>query len=253
MTRTFAALFVALFPAAVSAQELPLEAKTHTDAAGKALPYRLLRPETIEAGKTYPLVIFLHGAGERGTDNKKQMIHGVPEFAKAANRKAYPCFLIAPQCPSQARWVEVDWSAKSHVTPEKPSEPMRLLFELVDALMKELPIDAQRVYITGLSMGGYGTWDAACRRPDLFAAAAPVCGGGDDLQAAKIAKLAVWAFHGDKDTVVLPLRSRNMIEAVKKAGGEPKYTEYKGVGHNAWGPAYKDPELLKWMFDCRKP
>jgi predicted peptidase len=228
--------------------DLPLEKFTYTDANGRKLPYRLLEPALIEPGQTYPLVLFLHGAGERGDDNEKQLVHGVAEFAKDVNRRKYPCFLVAPQCPNGAKWVEVDWGAARHDQPKEPSLPLARTFELIDQLMKRYPIHKDRVYITGLSMGGFGTWDAASRWPELFAAAVPVCGGGDEQQAARIAKLPVWAFHGSKDTAVKPERSRNMVEALKQAGGSPKYTEYADVGHDSWVRAYRDPELFAWLF-----
>ena len=113
---------------------------------------------------------------------------------------------------------------------------------------KEYSIDPQRIYLTGLSMGGYGTWDLLARKPDLFAAGVPVCGGGDESTAEKFAKVPVWVFHGDKDTAVPVGRSRTMVEALKKAGGHPKYTEYAGVGHNPWDKAYADPKLMNWLF-----
>jgi predicted peptidase len=236
----------------LAAADLPLEKRTFTDGKGKFLRYRLLKPEDYDPKKSYPLVLFLHGAGERGTDNDKQLVHGVPEFVKPAIRKRYPCFLIAPQCPANMKWVDVDWSADSHKLPAEPTEPRRQSLELIAALQKEFAIDAKRIYVTGLSMGGYGAWDALVRRPDLFAAAAPVCGGGDEATADKIAKIPVWAFHGGKDGVVKPARSRNMIEALKKAGAMPKYTEYEKVGHDSWGPAYRDPELYRWLFTQRR-
>src|SRR5207244_7702516 len=120
------------------------------------------------------------------------------------------------------------------------------------ALQKEFSIDPKRLYITGLSMGGYGTWDLISRHPELFAAAAPICGGGDEDQAEKIAKLPIWIFHGAKDQAVPVERSRNMVTALKKAGGEPKYTEYPDVGHDSWVRAYKDPELFAWLFAQKK-
>ncbi len=229
-----------------------LEKKTFAGADGKALPYRLLKPDGAPA-KSYPLVVFLHGAGERGTDNEKQLVHGVPEFAKDENRKKYPCFLVAPQCPDGLKWVDVDWSADSHAQPKEPSEPARLVLELIESLRKEYPIDPKRIYLTGLSMGGFGAWDLIARRPELFAAAVPVCGGGDEAQAPRIAKLPIWAFHGAKDGVVKPRRSRNMVEALRKAGGLPGSTEYPHVGHDSWGPAYRDAEMMKWLFDQKRP
>jgi predicted peptidase len=229
-----------------------LDKKTFTDAKKATLPYRLLKPDHYDPEKKYPLVVFLHGAGERGNDNEKQLIHGVAEFAKEENRKKYPCFLIAPQCPEGKKWVEVDWGAESHRLPAKASEPERLVLELIAALQKEYSIDAKRLYVTGLSMGGFGTWDLIARKPDLFAAAVPICGGGDETQAAKIAKLPIWVFHGAKDDAVKVSRSRNMIEALKKADGRPKYTEYPEEGHASWVPAYKDAAMMKWLFEQKR-
>jgi predicted peptidase len=229
-----------------------LEKKVYADAGGRKLPYRLLKPMAVDGTKKYPLVVFLHGAGERGDDDEKQLVHGVPEFLKKENREQYPCFLAAPQCPEGQKWVDVDWGADANPQPKEPSEPMRLVLELVDSLQKDYPIDAKRIYITGLSMGGFGTWDAIARKPEQFAAAVPICGGGDEATASKIAKIPIWVFHGGKDNVVKPSRSRNMIEALKKAGGEPKYTEYPDEGHASWVPAYKDAEMMKWLFAQRR-
>lgn len=231
---------------------LPLEAQVYQDAKGDKLPYRLLKPLRVAEGKKYPLVVFLHGAGERGTDNEKQLIHGIPQFASNENREKYPCFLIAPQCPAAQRWVEVDWSADSHMQPKEAGPAGRMTIELVEKAIKELPVDPKRVYITGLSMGGYGTWDLIARRPELFAAAAPVCGGADESTAEKIKHIPIWAFHGAKDTAVKPSRSRNMIAALEKVGAKPKYTEYADVGHNSWDNAYKDPKFYQWLFDQHK-
>lgn len=227
----------------------PLE-KHVFEADGRKFPYRLLKPAKIAEGTKYPLVIFLHGAGERGSDNDKQLAHGVPQFV--ANHDRYPCFLIAPQCPDGKKWVEVDWATDSHTQPKDPGEVGRLLLGLIEKSIQQLAVDPKRVYLTGLSMGGYGAWDLAARRPDLFAAVAPVCGGADEAMAAKIKDLPIWAFHGAKDTVVKPARSRTMIAALEKAGGMPKYTEYPDVGHDSWNPAYGDPEFYLWLFAQKK-
>jgi predicted peptidase len=229
---------------------LPLDKLVYKDASGKELPYRLLRPAKVEDGQRYPLVIFLHGAGERGTDNEKQLVHGVPQFV--ANREKYPCFLIAPQCPGPQKWVEVDWGAATHTQPKEPGDAGRQVLELIEKSLKELPVDPKRVYLTGLSMGGYGTWDLAARKPDWFAAVAPVCGGADEATAPKIKNLPTWVFHGAKDTAVKPERSRNMVAALKKAGGSPKYTEYPTVGHNSWDNAYSDPAFYEWLLAQKK-
>jgi predicted peptidase len=235
-----------------AADPLPLSKHTFKDADGFSLPYRLLEPLSPQKDATYPLVIFLHGAGERGTDNDKQLVHGVPQFASEKNRKDYPCYLIAPQCPEGKKWVEVDWSAETHEMPKEPSVSLKATFALIDSLVKEKQIDPKRIYITGLSMGGYGTWDALARRPDFFAAAVVVCGGADEKTAASIKDMPIWNFHGAKDTAVKPARSRNMIAALEKAGGKPKYTEYPNVGHDSWNPAYTDGEMFRWLFEKKK-
>jgi predicted peptidase len=222
------------------------------EADGPKLNYRLMSPIEYDRTKQYPLVVFLHGAGERGDDNTKQLVHGMADFASDENRLKYPAFVLAPQCPNDKRWVEVDWGALKHDMPEKPSQPMGLLFQLLDAMPKQLAIDPNRIYITGLSMGGYGTWDAIQRRPDYFAAAIPICGGGDLAGAEKMKNIPIWAFHGDQDGAVKVSRSRDMIKAIEAAGGKPKYTEYPGVGHDSWTATYKNPEVLQWLFEQKK-
>jgi len=226
----------------------------HTLAAssGLKLPYRQLAPARIVPGQKYPLVIFLHGGGERGSDNQKQLVHGVNEFASDEIRAKYPAFVVAPQCPEEMRWVEVDWTLDAHQMPAQPSEPLAALFELLDHLQRTQPIDSRRIYLTGLSMGGFGVWDTIQRRPELFAAAAPICGGGDPILAKQIQFVPLWVFHGDADETVKVNRSRAMVEAVKGVGTEVKYTEYKGVGHDSWTQTYKDPALYAWMFSQRR-
>ncbi|MCA9047007.1 MAG: prolyl oligopeptidase family serine peptidase, partial [Planctomycetaceae bacterium] len=126
------------------------------------------------------------------------------------------------------------------------------VLELLDQLIKTHAIDEDRIYVMGLSMGGYGTWDLLARHPEKFAAGVPICGGGDEKQAAKIKEMPIWVFHGDADTAVKVERSRNMVAAIKEAGGKPKYTEYPGVGHNSWTPAINEPEILPWLFSQKR-
>lgn len=231
--------------------EKEMEARDCRGADGGRLPYRLYRPVDVVGGGKRPLLLFLHGAGERGDDNRKQLKNCIRNLLPIMEKNA--CFLVAPQCPNGRRWVEVDWSAPRHDTPAQPSEPLRLAIELLEALRKDLPVDDRRIYVSGLSMGGYGTWDLIVRRPDLFAAAIPVCGGGDEKRAAEIARIPQWIFHGDRDNVVPTARSRNMVEALRKAGGNPRYTEYAGVGHNCWDRAYAEPGLFPWLFAQKRP
>jgi predicted peptidase len=229
------------------------EAKEYINENNDTLLYRMLEPENKCFLKKYPLVIFLHGSGERGSDNERQLIWGAGAFIKEENRKKYPCYVVAPQCPSDKRWLEIDWTLPTHDMPEEPSETMALVIELMEKVIDEYPINERRIYLTGLSMGGYGTWDLISRLPDKFAAAAPVCGGGDEHQAGKLLDLPIWVFHGENDTTVPTDRSRHMVRAIKDAGGTKiKYTEYPGVGHGSWKPAYADPEFIKWMFEQKK-
>jgi predicted peptidase len=221
-----------------------------------SLPYRLLKPDGYDQnGKDlYPLVVFLHGSVGRGTDNQKQLRGGVEEFVKDATRKKHPCFLVVPQCPPEKQWTNVGWFDGRHNVPlaKTPTEPLALVLDLIEVLCNEHRIDKDRIYLTGVSMGGYGTWDLVSRRPELFAAAIPVSGGGDPAQAEKLVRLPIWVFHGDADLLVPVERPRDMIAAIKKAGGEPKYTEYKGVGHDAWTPTYRDNKVLDWLFEQKK-
>jgi len=227
-------------------------ARIYTNAAGQTLPYRLLQPKDYDSAKKYPLVIFFHGAGERGTDNQKQLVHGTSLFLKADVREKYPCFVAAPQCPDKQQWVDMPWGGDSGTRPARPSASMQLAQETVDALQKEFSIDPQRLYVTGLSMGGYATWDCITRFPERFAAGVPICGGGDEKSVTSaVAKVPVWAFHSDDDGAVKVIRTRNMIQAMRDAGGSPKYFEYFGLGHFSWGKAYGEPELLPWMFAQR--
>jgi predicted peptidase len=196
----------------------------------------------------YPLIIFLHGAGERGNDNEIQIAHVKGIFLDSLNRKKFPAFVIAPQCPTGKRWVESSWKVSKHIMPEKPSISIALTMQLIDSMINNFPIDKKRIYITGLSMGGFGTWDLICRYPNKFAAAIPICGGGDITMAKKIKNKPIWAFHGSEDKVVKVILTREMINSIKQEGGTPKYTEYKGVGHDSWVKAYREKELLEWLF-----
>ena len=224
------------------------EAKNYSNNKGEQIPYRFLKPKQIKHGEKYPLVLFLHGAGERGNDNKIQLVNGVQLFARPEMMNKYPCFIIVPQCPKDLKWVNTDWKLDKHIMQDTLSFPLRLVTELLRETIKKFPIDTTRIYLTGVSMGGFGVWDLLERFPNEFAAAAPVCGGADETKATLIKDVPVWAFHGGKDHVVKTIRSRNIIEALKNAGGNPMYTEYPDLGHNAWDSAYKDSKIPDWMF-----
>lgn len=222
---------------AVHAEE-HYQAKVYKNDKGEELKYRLMLPKGYSAdGKTaYPLVLFLHGAGERGDDNAAQLKHGARQFATDANREKYPAIVVAPQCPQGTFWTKLDSLNRG----------------LLAEIQKDYRVDTSRVYVTGLSMGGFGTWSLITGAPDLFAAAAPVCGGGDEKLAGKIVNLPLWVFHGESDNVVKPEQSRKMIAAIEKAGGKPKYTEYPGVGHDSWTQTYANSEFMEWLFKQKK-
>lgn len=223
-------------------------AEIFTAPSGEILRYRQHLPKNVAAGKKLPLVLFLHGAGERGTNNVSQLKHGVSALLQHGAKANDPAVLLAPQCPSGMQWVNVPWSAPSHTMPEQPSVSMRLALALLREKLATLPIDPDRVYVTGVSMGGYGTWDAIQREPALFAAALPICGGGDTARAPSIKNIPVWTFHGDKDTAVPVNRSRDMAKALEACGGKIQYREYPGAGHDVWTRTYNDSDVLAWFF-----
>jgi lysophospholipase L1-like esterase/poly(3-hydroxybutyrate) depolymerase len=228
------------------------ETRIHTNAAGQTIPYRLLVPRGYDASRKYPLVLFFHGAGERGTDNQAQLVHGTSLFLQPGNRDRFACLVLAPQCPQGQQWVDMPWGTDSGSRPAQPSAAMQRALEALEAVTREFSVDTNRLYVTGLSMGGYATWDCMTRYPDRFAAGAPVCGGGDETTVtAAVAHVPVWAFHSEDDGAVKVKRSRNMVQAMRAAGGQPKYFEYYGLGHGCWGRAYGEPELLPWMFAQR--
>jgi predicted peptidase len=217
--------------------------------------YRLLEPppglagSAESAGRKVPVVLFLHGAGERGSDNEKQLEYLPTWLVEPAARERYPCYLVAPQCRADHWWVEVDWSDRASTRQATaPTADMAAAVAALEATLAHQAADPRRVYLTGLSMGGFGAWDLAARMPGRFAALVPICGGGDERTAPRLVDLPVWCFHGDADTVVPVERSQRMIAALEAAGGRPKYSELPDVGHDSWTPAYRDPATLEWLF-----
>ncbi|MCA9040929.1 MAG: prolyl oligopeptidase family serine peptidase, partial [Planctomycetaceae bacterium] len=191
--------------------------------------YLTFLPKDYDQQEKWPLVLFLHGAGERGNDLEKVKVHGPPK--QAAEGREFPFILVAPQCPAGYWW--------------HPNE----LDGLLDQLEKKYKVDPDRIYVTGLSMGGYGTWALASYCPERLAAIAPICGGGVAYLTTEYQDLAVWAFHGDQDTVVTLRNSEELIKRLKERGAkEIRFTVYEGVGHNSWTQAYDNPELYEWLL-----
>lgn len=227
----------------------PLEWKA---ADGMEIPYRLWVPDQIEAGKVYPLVLFLHGAGERGTDNAKQLKHGVTAILANAEKLNEPCFLIAPQCPEELWWADLDEKKLRLAAATVPNPRLQAVLALVDDFSKSHPVDPARFYVTGISMGGFGTWDILGRVPEKIAAALPICGGGDPSIVARFKDVPIWTFHGDQDPTVPVAATLDMVAALEKAGGKPKMTIYPGVRHDSWTITYENPESIRWLFSHRK-
>ncbi len=224
------------------------------------LPYRLLLPLDYDPGKKYPLILFLHGAGERGNDNEKQLVHGAKLFLVDSIRKTYPAIVVFPQCAANSFWSNVsiatDSINKTRVfnfpTDGPPTKAMELLLELLKELADNYPLDKKHLYVGGLSMGGMGTFELVRRKPKLFAAAFPICGGANAATAKKLKHPSWWIFHGLKDNVVDPVYSKIMAAALKDQGANVKLTLYPEANHNSWDPAFAEKDLLTWLFAQHK-
>lgn len=205
----------------------------------QGLNYQLWGNPKLDATKRYPIVIWLHGSGQSGNDNESQL-GGAPKILTTeGNQAEHPCFLLAPQCPSS----DIGWK----------NEVADKLLALIADLTDHLPIDENRLYLTGSSMGGFGTFGIAAKYPQVFAACVPLCGGGDVKNAEVLKSIPFWVFHGDKDDMVPVERSRAIVEAVKKAGGElMNYTELEGAGHGITGIVYPRTDLHEWLFKQKK-
>ncbi len=251
-------LFLLLLLSSANAQiNYPEFEKQQYTNNGDTLLYRILYPLNYSEDEIYPLILFLHGAGERGSDNELQLVHGAALFADSSVRTKYPAFVIFPQCPVDKTWAgyKINHGADSathrlYLEPNTPFQrPLQLVKLLLDSLSNARQVDKKRIYIGGLSMGGFGTFDMLQRYPDFFSAAFPICGGGIPADAIKYAKnVTMWVFHGAKDNVVNPGLSRNMVAALKAAGGNVKYTEYPEANHNSWDSAFAEPQLFSWLF-----
>lgn len=259
MRPVLAILFI-FFLQTVSAQDTSLfQRKEYHFAEGKILPYRILYPEKYDRKKKYPLVLMLHGAGERGNNNQAQLVHGSKLFLDPANRKDFPAIVVFPQCPSNSFWasVKIDTTVRpfgiSFDYTQEANWPLTAANELVRHISANEAVDLSRIYVSGLSMGGMGTFEMVCRYPDMFAAALPICGGADLASYSNWkGKTPFWIFHGEADVVVNVKLSREANDKLKEINVPVKYTEYPGVNHNSWDNAFAEPDFLKWMFGQKK-
>jgi predicted peptidase len=196
------------------------------------LKYLLFLPEGYaESDKKWPLILFLHGAGESGDNLSKVKLHGPPKIVET--KPDFPFIVVSPQSPGRG------WNVDA-------------LKALLDELLEDYRVDRDRVYLTGLSMGGFGTWSLAAAHPDYFAAIAPICGGGSPSEAAKLKSLPIWVFHGAKDNAVPLDRSQQMVDALKEAGADVKFTVYPDAGHDSWTETYDNPKLYEWLLEHKR-
>jgi predicted peptidase len=232
-------MFSLLLPTLAFAADTPparVQTENHFEAQVKVtakIDYLLFLPQGYEESKkTWPLMLFLHGAGESGTDLSKVKVHGPPKVVET--KLDFPFILVSPQSAGRG------WNSDT-------------LTALLDDVVRKNRVDPRRIYLTGLSMGGFGTWSLAAAHPEKFAAIVPICGGGNTADAKKLAALPIWVFHGAKDPTVPVQRSREMVEAIKAAGGNVKYTEYPEAKHDCWTETYDNPELYKWLLAQQRP
>jgi predicted peptidase len=260
MNRTFLLMLMisAVLPAC--SQDIREYEKRSFINRGDTLPYRILYPENYQVSKKYPLVLFLHGSGERGSDNVSHLKYAGRVFASKENRAKFPAIVILPQCPHDSYWSNVN----IHTDPAMgrtfnyqhggtPTKAMELLMALIGHVQQHESIDTKRMYVGGLSMGGMGTFELLTRMPDTFIAAIAICGGGDTAAVKTYAKkVHTWIFHGWMDDVVPPAFSIRMAEALKKEGADVLFTMYPKANHNSWDAALAEPDLLPWLFSFQK-
>ena len=241
LTHVIILMFIAaLFAGSLKSKEVKMSDKSpklgQTDRAFKktitkklSMDYLLYLPPDYEKKDKWPIILFLHGAGERGDDLRKVEVHGPPKIAKT---KGMPFIIVSPQCPTDSWWTKEG----------------DVLINLLDEITDTYNVDETRVYLTGLSMGGYGSWSLGCEYPERFAAIAPICGGGEPFFGRKLKDTPVWAFHGAKDNVVPLKKSQDMVNSIKRSGGNAKLTVYPEAGHDSWTKTYDNPQLYKWFL-----
>ncbi len=224
--------------------------KRYYEENGYVLPYRLYIPTAYDCGEKYPLVVFLHGAGERGNDNEAQLKQALQTMFNDPASPIYDSIVIAPQCPKNSQWVLTPWIEGNYQLYDVPeSRELECVCAVMDEITSEYNVDRDRVYVTGLSMGGFGSWDLLSRHGARFAAGMPVCGGGDPSYAKLLSRIPIRTFHGSEDDAVPVNCTRLMYAAIRRAGGESiDYTEFDGAGHLIWDMVYGDRENIEWLF-----
>lgn len=255
MKRILSLIIIVVFSLNATAQQQALYKKHLYIVKGDTLRYRLMLPDHYDPSKKYPLVYFLHGAGERGSDNEAQLINGGNLFSGDSVRKNFPAIVVFPQCPQNSFWSNVKFAIDTaghrqfiFTDTAAPTFAMMMAQGLLDHLLKNYPIKKDQLYLAGLSMGGMGTYEIVDRNPKLFAAAIAICGGGNPSTAPNMKATSWWIFHGAKDDVVPPVLSQQMYEALINVEAKARYTVYPEADHNSWDVAFAEPGLLAWLF-----
>lgn len=248
-------LFIAIMFIPFFSCQTPLEEGVWIEQYEKGLPYKIYFPKGFfNSGKQFPLVLFLHGAGERGNDNENQLTHIAPILSSQSVQEKYPSILVFPQCPKDGYWAHVNrgdgiWTVKSS---EHPTKAMSKVIGMLESLLPNEAIDNDRIYLSGLSMGGFGSFDLLSRKPNTFAAAVTICGGADLAKVSNYKHVPIWNAHGTKDPVVPVALSRDLVESLENVGGNIKYTEYPDGDHLVWDNIYNNPELIPWLFSQKR-
>lgn len=244
-----------LIPFSASAQSREDFKRENFVSSGDTLNYRILYPKNFDKEETYPLMLFLHGAGERGTDNEVQLTHGGDLFLQEEIRENFPAIVIFPQAPKEDYWAKVD--VNREVKPfefnfkkeEGPTTSLQLVMALLNSVASEKFVDNDRIYVGGLSMGGMGTYELIYRQPKMFAAAFAICGGADPTITENYPEdFNIWIFHGEQDDIVPPTLSKEMARMINHHGGNAKLSLYPNDNHNSWDSALAEPYLLPWLF-----
>ncbi len=258
MPKLLCLLLLSLSLQMLHAQGLALYEKKLFINGKDTLRYRILYPEKYKKRKSYPLIVFLHGSGERGNDNEAQLMHGGDLFVKEQIRKHFQVIVIFPQCPKDSAWSRfkripnsTEWQ---FITQADAPLPQQLVKQLLDSLSDNKIANSKKIYLGGLSLGGMGTYDLLIRYPGYFAAAFPICGATNiPVFLEKAHPLPLWIFHGALDTSVPPGFDRDLYTALMTRGAKNiSYTEYPKAGHNSWDSAFAEPGLLPWLFSAKK-
>ena len=248
-----------MLPLSLEAQSKEDFKREHFILEGDTLNYRVLFPENFSKSEEYPVVLVLHGAGERGDDNEAQLVNGSDIFLAEENRENYPAIVIFPQAPKEDYWAKVE--VKRDTIPfqfdfknkEAPTKSLELVMKMMDSVVAQDFVNEKRVYVGGLSMGGMGTYEIIYKKPEMFAAAFAICGGANtEIAEAYPEGFNIWIFHGEKDDVVQPRFSKAMATAINHHGGNAKLSLYPDDNHNSWDSAFSEPYLLSWLFSHEK-